>query len=367
MRHHSFVRRAAVLALVLLVSSLSRAAAGEAAVNDMARLLAGLPPAADSPLASLAEHRSWKAHARRFDTAWSDLERRQLAKIRAWTAASITQRRPVVFYMFSGPDFLYADALLPGAKTYVLSGLEPVGRVPTAEGLKQASLSGELAQLEASLNSVFSFSFFRTKEMKVRLHSRYLDGTMPILLVFLARADKTVHQIETIGLDREGEVHAAGEAKLSKSALGVRITFSDKGSDERKTLYYFSTNVDNDGVKGSGFLTFCAKLGTGDSLVKSASYLMHQNNFSQVRDFLLANSTLLIEDDSGIPVRFFDQSRWKLQPYGAYLGPINLFPGRYQNDLQKLYRQSHRALTFGIGYRYRPKESNLLVATRNQP
>ena len=351
-----------MLALVLLVSSLSRAAAGEATANDMARLLAGLPPAADSPLASLAEHRSWKAHARRFDAAWSDLERRQLTKIRAWTAAAITQRRPVVFYMFSGPDFLYADALLPGAKSYVLSGLEP-----TAEGLRQVSLSGELAQLQASLNSVFSFSFFRTKEMKVRLRSRYLDGTMPILLVFLARADKTVHQIEPIGLDKEGEVHAAGEPKLSKSALGVRITFSDKGSDERKTLYYFSTNVDNDGVRNSGFLPFCAKLGTGDSLVKSASYLMHQSNFSQVRDFLLANSAVLIEDDSGIPVRYFDQSGWKLEPYGAYLGPIDLFPSRYQRDLQKLYRQSHRALTFGIGYRYRPRESNLLVATRTQP
>ena len=32
-----------------------------------------------------------------------------------------------MFYMFSGPDFLYADAFYSKATTYVLSALEPVG------------------------------------------------------------------------------------------------------------------------------------------------------------------------------------------------------------------------------------------------
>ena len=35
-----------------------------------------------------------------------------------------------MFYMFSGPDFLYADAFYSKATTYVLSALEPVGSVP---------------------------------------------------------------------------------------------------------------------------------------------------------------------------------------------------------------------------------------------
>jgi len=34
-----------------------------------------------------------------------------------------------MYYMFSGPDFLYAYTFFPNANTYILAGLEPVGQV----------------------------------------------------------------------------------------------------------------------------------------------------------------------------------------------------------------------------------------------
>ncbi len=66
----------------------------------------------------------------------SALEQSQLARIRAWSSANLTAARPTMFYMFSGPDFLYANAFYPNAKTYVLSGLEPVGTVPDLTTLR---------------------------------------------------------------------------------------------------------------------------------------------------------------------------------------------------------------------------------------
>ena len=39
-------------------------------------------------------------------------------------------------------------------------------------------------------------------------------------------------------------------------------------------------------------MRFCERLGTGDAFVKSASYLMHRDHFSEVRDFLLEHSRL---------------------------------------------------------------------------
>ena len=330
----------------------------------MARFLAGMAPSAKSPLQRLTKQTAWQNYARRADASWKNLEKRQLSRIREWTKTALPNRKPVVFYTFSGPDFLYADALLPGASTYVLSGLEPVGRIPTVEGLARASLYSELAMIKSSLNSVFSFSFFRTKEMKVKLVSRQLEGTVPLLLLFMARSDKVVHEIELVGLDKDGNLRPGDEPGLSKAARGVKIVFSAGGSDAKRTLYYFSTNLDNGGLKTSGFLAFCNSFGVGDSLVKSASYLMHQTSFSEVRDFLLANSAALVQDDSGIPRRFFDPKRWRLQPYGTYLGPIGLFPGRYQSELRSVFSKDRQPLPFGIGYRWHPNELNLLVATR---
>ena len=364
MRFHAKACALLALALVLLATPAFKASAEDTSINDMARFLAGLPPSAGSPLEALTARRSWKAHAGRFDKEWANLEKRQLSKIRKWRTNAIGERKPVVFYMFSGPDFLYADTFLPGAKTYVLSGLEPVGSIPTVDGLKRNSLYGELRQLEASLNTIVSFSFFRTKDMKHQLRSRYLDGTIPIILLFMARTGKTVHTIDLIALDKEGAVHNAGEPDLPKTAEGVKITFSNEGSDEKSTLYYFSTNLDNGGVDASGFLPFCSKLAPGDGIVKSASYLMHMSAFSKVRDFILANTSTLIEDDSGIPLRHFDAGKWNLQPYGVYLKPISLFPNRYQTDMRKLFKQHAKPIPFGIGYRHRQRESNLLVATK---
>ena len=117
-----------------------------------------------------------------------------------------------------------------------------------------------------------------------------------------------------------------------RACAGVKIDFV--GDDGRpQTLYYFSVNVDNDGFKASGFARFCERLGTGDAFVKSASYLMHRANFSDVRSFLLEHTRLILQDDSGIPVTRFDQASWQLRPFGHYSGPIALFANRYQSKL----------------------------------
>ena len=85
----------------------------------------------------------------------------------------------------------------------------------------------------------------------------------------------------------------------------------------------------------------------------------------RLRSFLLARSDLLLQDDSGIPLGYFNRKAWQFQPLGRYLGPIEIFPGTYQPQMADLYRNvTPIPLDFGIGYRWRNNESNLLLATR---
>src|SRR6202011_2733844 len=81
------------------------------------------------------------------------------------------------------------------------------------------------------------------------------------------------------------------------------------------------------------------------------------------REFLTANSLAMVQDDSGVPLRYCDPKTGDLLPFGRDLGPIDVCPGKYQPDYAVLFRNS-RPLDFGIGYRWRPNESNLLVAIR---
>ena len=114
------------LALVLLAPAVR---AAEVTANDTARFLAGLQPSANSPLLRLTTDPAWQRHAQFFDTAFAQLEQQQLSRIRNWSGANLPAARPTMFYMFAGPDFLYANAFYSGATTYVLSGLEPTGAV----------------------------------------------------------------------------------------------------------------------------------------------------------------------------------------------------------------------------------------------
>jgi hypothetical protein len=60
--------------------------------------------------------------------------------VRAWSERHVKDRQYPLYYMFSGPDFLYANAFFSSASSYLMSGLEPVGAVPTVSERTVASL-----------------------------------------------------------------------------------------------------------------------------------------------------------------------------------------------------------------------------------
>jgi hypothetical protein len=348
------------VALMWAATGLVRAA--EVTADDTAKFLAGMQPSADSPLAPLTKDPSWQRHARFFDNAFGQLEQRQLSRIRAWSDGHLAAPKPTMFYMFSGPDFLYANAFYPKATTYVLSALEPPGQVPDLTRLPRGAMGAALYNVEHSLGSILSFSFFITKQMKTDLRAGQIGGTLPILYVFLARSGKTIKSVTPIALDAEGQVKTGNENPGPNAPRGARIVFTGSDSVE-KTLYYFSTDLSNGGIKSSGFLKFCSSLAPGNSLIKSASYLLHSGNFTTVRDYILANSATIIQDDSGIPLTYYNARQWRFFPFGRYLGPIGEFPGRYQQSYAELFRRAE-PINFGIGYRWRTNETNLLLSVK---
>ncbi len=354
--------KTAVAVAVVLFAALGAARADAPTADDTARFLAGMMPSADSPLMALTRDPAWQRHAKFFDSAFDQLDQRQISRVRAWSDANITAPKPTMFYMFSGPDFLYANAFYPKATTYVLSALEPPGSIPDLSRVPRGSVGAALSNVEHSLGSILSFSFFITKKMKVDLHEGQLNGALPLLYVFMARSGKTIKNVSSVALDDKGTAYFANENPGANAVRGVRIVFAGSDGVDR-TLYYFSTDLSDSGVRSSGFLKFCATLAPGNSLIKSASYLLHSGSFSTVRDFLLANSATIVQDDSGIPLGYYSARKWRFFPFGRYAGPISEFPNKYQESYADLFQRA-QPLDFGIGYRWHSHESNLLLAVR---
>jgi hypothetical protein len=350
-------RHLPALAAALL---LARLATAEPTPDETARFLAGMPMRGTS-LEELAGHPEWVRHAMEFDDAWRPFDTRQLAQIRTWAAEFLApeyEDRGNVFYYFSGPDFLYAQVFFPNAANYVLCGLEPVGALPDVTKLPKGALGPSLANLRKAMNSVLSFSFFITKEMKTELAQTQLSGTLPVLLVFLERTGCKVDSVDLVGLDKSGAVTAEKAA-----THGVKIGFFGPGG-KAQTLYYFTADLSDEGIKANPAIhKFTESLGTGHSLLKAASYLMHGGNFDRTREFLLAHSDLIVEDDSGIPYRCLDPAKWSVRLFGNYRGPIDLFKQHPQPALAEAYAKSASpALHFSFGYRWHPSDSSLLLA-----
>lgn len=333
-------RYAFVLSMLLAVSAFAK----PPTLDDAARFLAGLP--VKGPLEPLTQTEVWQKHAASMDEAWRKKEYFQLSRIRAWMGANANEyynSTDTAYYMFSGPDFLYAHAFFPNAKTYILAGLEPVGQVPDFSQVPPEKVAGDLSALRASMHTILQTHYFITKDMRTDLGRSNLGGTLPILYVFLARRGCTV--LDTTYINAPAE--------------GVKINFQNAGRTQ--TLYYFKTDLS---AGKSAFLGWCSKQGPGLSLLKAASYLMHGEGFAGVRNFLLEHSRVIIQDDSGIPLHAFPKG-WTVNCYGRYVPHAEMFGKFHQADLAAIYAKDPPPpeLGFAFGYHWQIERGLLMMAT----
>lgn len=338
-------------------------AARSSDATDAARYLAGLPVADNSSLSSLTRDPHWQAHAAAMNTAFAQLDQRQLSNIRVWRSDMIPAGgSKTCLYYFSGPDFLYADAFFPDCTTYLLGGLESVDPMPDLLTVPPGSLVSTLQNIQISLNTILQFSFFKTKDMREDFQRGQLKGVLPIIFVFLARTGKDISAVEYVSLTNNGTVTSGNQG----ATRGVKISFSDPATGTGKVLYFFTADLSDDGVKkNAGVLRLAEQFAPTNSFLKAASYLMHEGRFTAIRSSILNTSELVLEDDSGIPIRYFTPDKWTLRFFGTYTGPIALFKNFYQSDLRQYYQASSpKTLTFSFGYQWNRHNSSLVLAVR---
>src|SRR5882724_11317489 len=139
-------------------------------LDETARFLAGLP--VNGRLASLMQTAAWQAHAAALDKSWQTKDHFQLGPIAAWMSAhagDYYRSSNTMYYMFGGPDFLYAYTFFPDADTYILAGLEPVGQVPDLSRMNADTLNANLGALRNAMSTLQVTHYFVTEEMKASL------------------------------------------------------------------------------------------------------------------------------------------------------------------------------------------------------
>ena len=323
---------------------------------------------------TIRETNYWNAYVGSMDSTLKIVNEKRLSLMRDWAKNEYdekAQKSDTLFYPFSGPDFLNAYTLFPNTKTYFLIALEPIGLLPEFDPKQPIKTEKFFSYLKLSLNDIYKKSYFITKRMNEHLGGA-VYGTLPLMIVFLKQTDHVISDIKSVKLDSTGKLAEAPYSELSKSAKrprGVKIEFYKKGEKTLRQLYYFSADL------GDGALTekfrfrkFLDKMGHFNAYAKSASYLMHYEEFAVIRNHILNKANILLQDDTGIAFHYVKKEDWNIYLYGTYVPPVKDFSKYlYQKDLTEVYKKDSanvKELPFELGYHWGSKKNNLMLFVR---
>lgn len=326
---------------------------GQPTPTDIALFLAGRPVGNGARLSRIQQTGEYRAFSRDSLNKWKLRTSKRITDQNIWQAQYIyplTGRTRTLVYPFGGPDLLYAMAMFPGATNYVLLGLEPAGGLPDLENADPGSVVASLDRHALSVNTQLLHGYFITKDMKTDFSNGPLQGVTPVLLTALGLEQARINGIQN--------TNAGGNP-------AVQIDFTLPGQG-RKSVTYVSGDLSNGGFNGS-YQAWLSSIGS-DSVAyfKAASYLMQDSGFSSAKNWVLGNCRAIVQDDSGIPYKAFDQARWDIHLFGRYSSPIEFFARHSQPDLRAAYQAAgpRPGITFGSGYQMKAPDANLMIAIR---
>lgn len=333
-------------------------------LNDAACFVAGLPVKnKNSKLYALTQTKEWKNHARNMDQIWNSFQQ-TAPKAMAFAQTEledINANCHTLFYPFGGPDFLFANTFFPDMQTYFLIGLEDEGspievKHPSTETYRQ---------YQNAVSDILNLSFFRSKDMQEEVSANdTITGVIPIISLLMARTDRKLVSIRNARLTDDGKVTTVDQdgTLIAENTGLVEFRYFRAGTRKLQTLYYFCTDIGNDRLlENKRLKAYINRLEvpTTATFIKCASYLMHEKSFSLIREMALNCSSAIIQDDSAIPLSYYDPAKWNINLYGTFYKPISLFARYPQPELRDAYQLGDpKPLNFRIGF---SRQSNLQV------
>jgi len=278
-----------------------------------------------------------------------------------------------VFYPFSGADFIHAYYLYPNASEYFMSAIENIGDIVDVSKLNKVDFFEYVKDFDTVMRDIYMRSYFITKNMEDDFSKKTkINGVLPILLWSAAMTNHDIIHVKYFIVDTNFEKKYVDISAKAKNKLSVEIKLFDKTNNRFQLLNYYSADLSNRGLrKSSKSISFLKDYvsNASNGFVKSASYLMHYDStFSTIQQLVLNKNKYFVQDDTGVPFKKFDLSKWNIELYGIYEKPIKDFSeSLYQKQLDDAYKNSayyKGGLKFSLGYHWSSKNQNQLVAIK---
>ncbi|MEM8996379.1 MAG: hypothetical protein AAGF23_16450, partial [Acidobacteriota bacterium] len=334
-------------------------------LRNMSELIAGVVPEVDGEPPSPV----WLEHAQFMEQTWATIDDR-MGKMTAWAdqeLGDMPNPEAPLFYPFGGPDLISALHLFPGAGSYLLVGLEAPGRLPMPEDFEAAALAEDIERLRRPFDTFAEAGYFVRSQIDKDLSGGQFDGILPILLICLVRAEQTPLALDYVHIDPE-TMQITSLPPDTDEASVVRIQFAARTDADaifraidagdappevsQRAVYYFAQDLSDRGLMSEEPFRRLIEHQPGMNIyIKSGEYLAHTEDFSTLRKLVLKKGQTLLQDDSGLPIRFLRSDRWSVRLYGSYTGVLAAYSQWHQEDLEAAFNKPDvRPLDFTAGY-----------------
>jgi hypothetical protein len=344
-------------------------------IHDRALLLAGMTVseayAAQPEIKSLLNRPYYMQHRMKMDAFWKSVEAQRISLIVPWRDQYIGQKvkNRTALYPLSGGDILNFSLIYPQAERYVMIAMEKPGDIPDPAKLTDAQLRGGLISVQQMLGNIAQTGYFFSRLMNQYMNPEQygIHGTLPTVSVFLVRLGHTIESVEKTCVSDAGELTVMIDRACRLP--GYRLRFRDGKTGLHKDLIYISARIEDslfspDTPEGK----FFRSIGRSSVMLKAAVYLLHSPKYRQSAQYILDNADVVIQDDSGLPYRYFDRNQWDIELYGTFVAPPHMSGIEYypQPDLAQAFREKSGPLPFEFGYGQVSvsRKSGMIVAYR---
>jgi hypothetical protein len=302
-----------------------------------------------------------------------------------------------VVYPFGGGDLLSALVAFPDATEITTISLEMAGDPRRIDDLTKAQLTRSLGALRGEIGGLLSvgsntsvnLSSSQRNDLPAQVSSFLMGlatgGYEPVAMkVFRIKADGSLHYLtrgEISVMDSEATSRAKKPKSLKPSWLSpnfseafanVEIQYRKVGESTIRVHRHIGWNLGDDYLTAHPeLLAHLARKGKVTILTKGASYLLWLNNFSKIREYILANLAWMLSDSTGVPPAYATAAGMVQETYGrfsgAFLEGAEARGQRHAEAFRQLWQNSpKRPLPVRFGYVDRNKQAHLLV-TRPKP
>jgi len=295
-----------------------------------------------------------------------------------------------VVYPFGGGDLASALVTYPNATDITTISLEHAGDPTRLGKLDKAKLRDALGNYRAAIDGLLALHDSTSENMR-KLEVGGIPGQLsfhitgmtamgyePVKLTFFSiNDDGTLHYLTQAEVDAVAKKTAKKikggwvDTDFSPAFTNMELQFRKAGDAKAPlvTHRHIAFNLGDKAFKGSGLEKYLTAKGKIAAMTKAASYLIWNDGFSGIRDYLLANMQWMVSDSTGIAPNKAKKAGFVQTTFGTFTGAFLDEADKHVSEamVEMWKAQPRRRLPFRYGYPDLDKHVHLMITAPKPP